>query len=245
MTDDTLPYNFCYGSSIPASGLQNSRIKLAPFDPSRHAEEFFNQSGSQSQIYEYLPFGAFSSTEDFLQKLWYGRIEPNPECMLFAIIDKSWPPKDSSIDEDGVMAGIIGFLDTQPANLSTEIGFVIIHPAFRRAHIASNSVSLLLHFALDLPEDGGLGLRRVGWKAHELNQSSVGVAKRLGFNHEGTMKWAMVLPKDGKQGNGIQARRGDPKPDTVGRNTWLGSVCWDDWIYGGVKEHVDGLTNGT
>lgn len=59
--------------------------------------------------------------------------------------------------------------------------------------MTSNMVGLLLHYTLDLPERGGLGLRRMQWIADERNEPSVNAAKRLGYSFEGVARWDRVL----------------------------------------------------
>jgi RimJ/RimL family protein N-acetyltransferase len=164
--------------------------------------------------------------------------------VLFAVLNKC-------VSNPGVLseelAGIIGFLETSAANLCTEIGFVITFPRFQRTHITSNAIGLLLHFALDLPAAGGLGLRRVAWKANAANAQSVRTAERMGFRKEGVVRWERALPK-GKTagGNAISGERasGDPKRECLGRDTVLLSLCWDDWEEGG-QEAVDAIMQRT
>jgi len=149
----------------------------------------------------------------------------------------------------------MGFLNTSPANLSTEVGFAIILPPFQRTHVTSNAIGLLLQYALDPPSDssdgdgsisfgreqrggrGGLGLRRVQWQANSLNTASIRAAERMGFKHEAVLRWDRVLREGrekGKVGNGREVS------DDIGRDTIMLSLCWDDWEGGG-REKVLGV----
>jgi RimJ/RimL family protein N-acetyltransferase len=146
--------------------------------------------------------------------------------LLFAVFDTTAP----GIPQ---LAGTIGLLDTSTANLSTEIGFVITFPRFQRTHVTANAAGLLLHWTLDSPAEGGLGLRRVAWKANSLNTRSVRAAERLGFRREAVLRWDRVLPEwKAEGGNGGGVRMGDLKPSCLGRDTMLLSLCWDDWETG-------------
>lgn len=153
-------------------------------------------------------------------------------------MDKTRPSSGPEAPE-GALAGALGYINSVPHNLVTEIGAVVIYPPFQRTHVASNAVGLLLQYALRLPEEGGLGLRRVVWQANHLNTASVGLAKRLGFQMEGTLRWDRALPR-GKDlaTNGKGIRQGDPKPECVGRDTAVLGLCWDDWE-GGAKDRVE------
>jgi RimJ/RimL family protein N-acetyltransferase len=65
--------------------------------------------------------------------------------------------------------------------MTTEIGTVMIFKKFHRTHVASNAAGLLLHYALDLPKNGGLGFRRVAWGANEHNEANLRFAQKMGF----------------------------------------------------------------
>jgi RimJ/RimL family protein N-acetyltransferase len=98
----------------------------------------------------------------------------------------------------------------------------------------------MMHYLLDIPERGGLGLRRVSWQANELNKPSLRLAERMGFRFEGILRWDKILPPNKKDwGNGIEIREEDPRgKDCVGRNSAMFGHCWDDWENGG-REEVD------
>ncbi|KAF9467591.1 hypothetical protein BDZ94DRAFT_1248489 [Collybia nuda] len=113
-------------------------------------------------------------------------------------------------------------------------------PAFRRTHVTSNAIGLLLHYTLDLSTAGGLGLRRVVWMASVINGPSIGAAERMGFKREAVLRWALVLPEGKEQGNGRERRKGDPRENLVGRDTVVLAICWDDWENGG-EEQVNAI----
>ncbi|KIJ19608.1 hypothetical protein PAXINDRAFT_68932 [Paxillus involutus ATCC 200175] len=220
--------NFCF----PAPELENERVKLTPFIPSLHADLFFQGSSPHPGLYQYLPFGPFTSAPSFTQELIQGRIAPNQSMILYAIIDKTRTPTPDAPPSSADFAGTIGYLNASPVNLSIEIGFIIILPPFQRTHVTTNAVGLLLRYALDLPTASppGLGLRRVQWQANEVNEASIRVAERMGMKREGVLKWDRVLPDGkGKAWNGEKIREGDPRPGTLGRHTVILAICWDDW----------------
>ncbi|KAK0469818.1 uncharacterized protein EV420DRAFT_1472977 [Desarmillaria tabescens] len=110
-----------------------------------------------------------------------------------------------------------------------------------RTHVTSNAIGILLKHSLDLPEDGGLGLRRVVWQASAANVASIRTAKRMGFKQEGVLRWHKAWPESKSRGaNGIRVRKGDPGKEVfpLGRDTVVLSICWDDWE-GGVRAHVE------
>ncbi|KAL8946390.1 MAG: hypothetical protein Q9183_007912 [Haloplaca sp. 2 TL-2023] len=162
--------------------------------------------------------------------------------MLYAVIDKTKPTSCPTNDPEGALTGVIGHLNSNVEHKSAEIGFVITLPAFQRTHVTSNAIGLLLHYALDTPEQGGLGLRRVQWQANSVNELSRKVAERMGFEFEGVMRWHKIFKDgvaNGKVGNGRGTPKGAEEGD-LGRDTAIYGLCWDDWVDGG-REKVEGV----
>jgi len=227
--------NFCF--SLPES-LANERIKLNPFVPSKHAKLFVDQATLYPEIFRYLPFGPFEGVDDFIENFYEPRCV-RKDAALFAIFDKTIRNTNLNGDDTEAFAGLIGYINSSPANLATEIGLILILPPFQRTHIASNATGLLLEYALNLPSESpsGLGLRRVVWQANPLNTASVRHAERMGFKLEGVFRWQRALPPWKKEVGRIP-REGDPRRDWVGRDTTQLALCWDDWEDGG-REKVN------
>ena len=150
------------------------------------------------------------------------------------------------------LAGMIGLLNTDTANQFTEIGYIMTLPAFQRTHVTSNAIGLLLHYCLELPASAieskdassqsfgpGLGLRRVQWLCHAENSNSRRAAERMGFRFEGTLRWIRVL-KEGKVGLAPSEARAKLCKGP-GRHSCILSICWDDWEFEGVREHVQNV----
>ncbi len=81
-------------------------------------------------------------------------------------------------------------------NLVDEPGLLIF--PFARGTVASiQAVVLVMRWALDLPTPGGkgdgLGLRKLVWDAPIMNEPSIKLARRMGFEHEGTSRYKVVL----------------------------------------------------
>ncbi|KAF8804150.1 acyl-CoA N-acyltransferase [Phlegmacium glaucopus] len=237
--------NFCF--PLPER-LENERVKLDPFIPLKHAK-LIDQTILYPEIFRYLPFGPFKSADEFMN-FYETRIRKDPGYILFAIVDKTKLNTNLNNDDahkvpedeghnDGPLAGLIGFVNTSPTDLVTEVGPVMILPPFQRTHISSNATGLLLKYALNLPSESppGLGLRRVVWQANALNRASVGLAERMGFKLEGVLRWERALSPS-KEETGRIPREGDPRRNYFGRDTALLALCWDDWEDGG-REKVD------
>ena len=165
-------------------------------------------------------------------------VRRDPGNVLFAIIDKTKPDPHHPEFGGGSFAGVTGLYHSSAEQLSTEIAFVVILPAFQRTHVASNVIGVLLQHCLELPTANppGLGLRRVQWCAHSKNLASVRLAERMGFRNEGVTRWMWVLPSELAR-DGEKPREGDEWPEKPGRHTAKLSLCWDDWESGG-KENA-------
>jgi RimJ/RimL family protein N-acetyltransferase len=225
------PYDINFSFPIHEATLESDRVKLTPFIPALHAREYWDQVTHAPEIYRFLLILP-KTIEEFLFFL-ETRIRSDPNFVFFAIIDKG---------RGGTLAGVIGLINTEPVNLTTEIGFIPVFPAYQRTYVTSNAVGILLRYCLELPSAPrpGLGLRRVQWVEHSFNQPSYDAAVRMGFRYEGTLRWHCVL-LEGQEGNGSSLREGDPSKGPA-RDNKLVSFCVDDWENGG-REHVEQTIN--
>ena len=69
----------------------------------------------------------------------------------------------------------------------------------QRTHVLTHAAGLVMHRILDMPKDGGLGMRRCQWTTTTLNLPSQNAARRLGYTYEGVLRAQWVCPP-GKQG---------------------------------------------
>jgi RimJ/RimL family protein N-acetyltransferase len=226
------PYNINFAFSLPQATLESPRVKLTPFIPSLHAEPFFAIASAHPDLSRYLPF-TFPDLSKFLFFI-EAYFRSDPTSILFAVIEKTRPNPEQDLVQS--LAGIVGLYRCSPQNLSTEIGPVIILPAFQRTFVSSNAIGIVLRYCLDLPtgSNPGLGFRRVQWTANPNNAASIRAAERMGMRLEGTMRWTWVMG-EGKEGKEVVGRGEGP-----GRDSVILAVCWDDWE-GGVREHVGRL----
>ncbi|KAK6511612.1 hypothetical protein TWF481_000527 [Arthrobotrys musiformis] len=223
--------------------ISNERVKLVPFNPTLHSEDFIDGAKCYPEIWTHGPVGPFESADKFNTDFIDTFVRPKTDMLLYAVVDKSKPP--TTADKEGALAGLIALLSTSPTNLCTEIGFVVTLPQFQRTHVTSNAVGLLLGLALDPPNQGGLGFRRVQWMTSSVNHASIATAEKMGFTKEGVIRWDRVYPggaSTGKQSNGkplvVDGKASHMNENDLGRDSVMFSMCWDDWILGGMKEHV-------
>lgn len=231
----------------------NDRVKLVPFDagkpqqvpserstilwqlttlPDLHSHTFISQTRSHPDLFAHMPDEYFETIDKFKSLITEpGSIlsNSNPTIFLFAIIDTT--KGHSPEDEEGELAGTIAYINTSEANLSAEIGAVVILPKYQQTHVTTNAVGLLMLTAYASPEKGGLGLVRTEWKCNATNIASRKVAERMGYQKVGMIPYQMKFPlgkKTGKIGNGNALPPGSD-PDDLWRDTTLYSLSWDIW----------------
>ncbi|KAL1745240.1 acyl-CoA N-acyltransferase [Schizophyllum fasciatum] len=207
--------NFCF--PLPES-IENDKVRLVPFDPLIYAEAFVNASKDHAWLFDHLPYGPWQTADDMITEFLDPIIHSDPGAVLFAVLDKRSPGTP--------LAGIMAYKDSSAARLVAEIGYVTTLPAFQRTHVSTNAVAVLMRYALD-----ALGVRRLEWRANSMNARSIGLAMRMGFSLDGVLRWDRVLPA-WKRGNGREISEKDVKPGTIGRDSAVLSVCWDDWANG-------------
>jgi RimJ/RimL family protein N-acetyltransferase len=226
--------------------LESERVKLTPFIPSLHAKAYAEQIAAHPELHRYFPFNP-STLDEILTEIEL-RVRRDPTWILFAIIDKARGAAG------GTFVGTIGLIRASPADLCAEMAWTIVFPEFQRTYVTSNAVGVLLKYCFELPRNNndptvalarqlGLGLRRVQWTADANNRPSHATARRMGFEEEGVLRWAYVIP-EGFEGNGRPLRDGDRLSSKPGRDSLVFSLCADDWEGGG-REHVQRMIDRT
>ncbi len=153
--------------------------------PSVDAPAYWEGTRAHPEIYTFLPLGPFSTYDALVAHIsprWYpGRAEQ----IVFAILAKSQTPsvsnKDTAAEPPYTFAGICGYISIVAAHLTTEIGALVSLPAFQGTGVMSAAVALLMQYALLLPSEGGLGLRRVQYQTDASNERSIALARKFGF----------------------------------------------------------------
>ncbi|KAJ3489897.1 hypothetical protein NLG97_g5897 [Lecanicillium saksenae] len=218
--------NFCF----PICILQNDQVKLVPFSIEKHAQRFYDITKDHDEMYKYSNNGPYSSlqhlTDAFLTPLL---LSDSKRRFAYAVIDKTRPP--SAEDADGELVGLFCYANAVEKTLSLEIGHVRVAPAYQRKGIAAITTALMVKYALDTIEQGGLGLLRVGWGASTANEASIGVALKVGFKLVGTLPYECLIENGvarNKIGNGRK-----PTPRSKAGDLWrdihMFCITWEDW----------------
>ncbi|WWD17961.1 hypothetical protein CI109_102406 [Kwoniella shandongensis] len=226
-------FNFCF----EVKELRSDRLELRPFVPSLHAQVLADGIAKcDPGMTKWLPRG-LNEVGDVCE--WAEvTIRSQPSACAWAIYT-SPPGSETPVDpKDYVFAGTISMINSDVGMMLSELGWILILEPFQRSHVLTHAAGLILHRILDMPEEGGLGLRRAQWFATSLNEKSKAAALRLGFHLDGLLRSHRVL---GKGREGVRpGRKGDYLEDQMTRDSWLASISWDQWE-GGAREHIDKL----
>lgn len=157
---------------VPArTVLTGTNIRLEPLDPTRHATPLYragHDTEAALQSWEYLPWGPFPTEEALRDRIRSFAAEM--DRVFYAVCDP--------VTGDAV--GMATYLDIQPCAGVIEIGGIWFAPKFQGTTAATESMFLMLAYAID-----DLGYRRMQWRCNARNAKSRTAARRLGFRFEG------------------------------------------------------------
>lgn len=208
--------------------MEDSRIKLVPFTISEHAKTVFDNTRDDPQAYAHLSFGPFDSVEGY-EKLVKTFVEEDETALVLAILLQN---TDGEKDKEGEMVGTMGYFCANAEERSIEISLVQIFPKYRRQGFAVDAGRLLIDYALTPVAEGGLGLVRVEWNAATTNLESIAVAKRLGFEEIGVIRYEKFL-KDGRDRGKVGNGRSKVPPGTGPGDLWRDLIVlaayWDGY----------------
>jgi RimJ/RimL family protein N-acetyltransferase len=165
---------------VPArTPLIGRYVTLEPLDAARHAGDLFEVShGSEAalRIWDYLPSGPWNSAEEYTAVL--RQQSARHDQIYYAI----------RLAGGGKACGQTSFLDIQPEIGVIEIGSIWFGPTLQRTRSSTESMYLMLRYAMD-----DLEYRRMQWRCNALNTASRAAARRLGFRFEGIFYNHMIF----------------------------------------------------
>jgi RimJ/RimL family protein N-acetyltransferase len=187
---------------VPArTALIGRYVTLEPLDAARHAADLFEAShGSEAalHIWDYLPWGPWKSEAEYTTVL---RQQTARHDQIYYAAGPS---------SDGKACGQTSFLDIQPEQGIIEIGSIWFGLTLQRTRSATESMYLMLRYAMD-----DLGYRRMQWRCNALRAA----ARRLGFRFEGIFYNHMIFKAE------IGIRHGTQYLTTSGQRS---AKSWND-----------------
>ncbi len=155
--------------------LEGRYARLERLDADLHAGELHSANSASDAIWDYLPYGPFSSAAAYHR--WARDMAALDDPYFYAIRDL----------ERGHWCGVASFLRITPAAGTIEVGHINFAPALQHTRAATEAMYLMMAWAF------GAGYRRYEWKCDALNLPSRRAAQRLGFSYEGIFRQATVV----------------------------------------------------
>ena len=148
---------------------------LEPLDAEAHAAFLFGAYQGHEALWDYLPYGPFSSSAQYHR--WVRETVANPAHLFYAI----------RAADTGEWGGVASYLRIDPVAGSIEVGNLNFAPVLQQTRAATEAMYLMMDWAFSN------GYRRYEWKCNALNLPSRRSAQRLGFSYEGVFRQAAVV----------------------------------------------------
>ena len=160
----------------PPTPMRGQHCSVVPLDPDAQAEALFEATrrDETERNWTYLPYGPFSSLEDYAD--WLRGYCTGKDPLFHTVLDGNGRP-----------AGIASYLRIHPEAGCIEVGHIHFSPLLQRTIASTEAMFLMMCRVFD-----ELGYRRYEWKCDALNAPSRRSAERLGFTFEGIFRQATV-----------------------------------------------------
>ncbi|MFY9212257.1 MAG: GNAT family protein [Aestuariivita sp.] len=155
--------------------LEGRYVRLVPLRADTHAALLFAAFDGHDDIWDYLPYGPFSSAAFYHR--WVRDAAGKADPLFLAIYDK---------DQER-WGGVASYLRITPEAGSIEVGHIAMAPLLQRTRAATEAMALMMAHAFEA------GYRRYEWKCDALNLASRRAAQRLGLSYEGVFRQAGVV----------------------------------------------------
>lgn len=155
--------------------LKGVYAELAPLSAEAHAALLFRAFAGHDQVWDYMPYGPFSSASQYHR--WVRDHAGKPDPFFFAVRNL----------ETGQWEGVASYLRITPEVGTIEVGHISFSPALQRTRAATEAMYLMMRWAFEA------GYRRYEWKCDALNAASRRAAQRFGFSFEGVFRQAAVV----------------------------------------------------
>ncbi|OWA54038.1 hypothetical protein BV898_18460 [Hypsibius exemplaris] len=161
-----------------ARTLEGRFVRMEKLEPARHGDGLYaalHGPDSDAKLYDYLPWGPFSSRIDF--DTWLSAHTAKPDPWVYCVVDQ----------RTGAVLGNIGLLGIAPTHGRIAIGGVMFGACMQRTPKGTEAFYLLAKEAFEL------GNRRLEWRCNSENARSRRAAERFGYTFEGVFRQQMVL----------------------------------------------------
>ncbi|WP_299873233.1 GNAT family protein [uncultured Sulfitobacter sp.] len=155
--------------------LRGQYAELTPLSADAHAALLFRTYAGEDHVWDYMPYGPFSSAAQYHR--WVRDHAGQPDPFFYAVRNL----------QSGQWEGVASYLRVAPEAGSIEVGHINFSPALQQTRAATDAMFLMMQWAFDA------GYRRYEWKCDALNTPSRRAAQRLGLSFEGVFRQATVV----------------------------------------------------
>lgn len=155
--------------------LRGHYAQIELLKPDAHAADIHRANCADDQIWDYLPYGPFTSAASYHR--WMRDITSGNDPRFYAIKDIG----------SGHFGGVASYLRIAPEAGSIEVGHINLSKELQGTQVATEALYLMMDWAFEA------GYRRFEWKCDALNVASRRAAQRLGFSYEGVFRQAVVV----------------------------------------------------
>lgn len=155
--------------------LAGQTVTLERLDADQHAADLFRAFSGHDALWEYLPYGPFTSASAYHR--WVKEAANQTDPLFYVLRNRA----------TGHCGGVASYLRISPNAGSIEVGHICIAPELQKSVQATEAMFLMMQLAFDA------GYRRYEWKCNAANMASRRAAQRLGFSYEGIFRQAAVI----------------------------------------------------
>lgn len=202
--------------------LKGRYARLVRLDADAHAADLHRAYSADPGIWDYLPYGPFSSAAAYHR--WVRQITDGDDPLFYAI---------QSLETD-YFGGVASYLRITPGMGTIEVGHINLAPELQRHRAATEAMVLMMGWAF------AAGYRRYEWKCDALNLASRRAAQRLGFSFEGVFRQAAVVKGRNRDTAWFAVTDKDWPALREAFNAWLDPANFD--ADGQQKERLGDLT---
>ena len=156
--------------------LHGRWVLLEPVSAERHAMDLFASVAGSDQLWTYMGYGPWDSSEPF--EAWLREREAARDPWFYAFVRR----------DRAQACGMGAFMRCDAANGVIEIGHIWMSPDLQKTREATEAIFLMIRHCFD-----DLGCRRLEWKCDALNAPSRKAAERFGFEFEGIFRQHMIV----------------------------------------------------
>lgn len=154
--------------------LTGHYVQLERMDPDTHAADLFRAYSGHDEVWDYLPYGPFSSASGYHR--WAKDVASGSDPLFYVLRNLA----------TGQCGGVASYLRITPEAGSIEVGHINLAPEIAGSRASTEAMYLLMDWGFRA------GYRRYEWKCDALNMPSRRAAQRLGFSYEGIFRQATV-----------------------------------------------------